>query len=90
MTESPLLSKSIHQRFLMVALFPLLLTVSLLTLYTIDARRGDLSENLYQSGDMTSDYLATISDLPLYSRNIKFYSSPRPTTALVLVQCIEL
>ena len=47
MIESPLLSKSIHQRFLVVALFPLLLTITLLTLYTIDARRGDLSENLY-------------------------------------------
>ena len=65
MTEGPLLSKSIHQRFLVVALFPLLLTITLLTLYTIDARRGDLSENLYQSGEMTSDYLATISDLSL-------------------------
>ena len=58
MIESPLLSKSIHQRFLVVALFPLLLTITLLTLYTIDARRGDLSENLYQSGEMTSDYQA--------------------------------
>lgn len=74
MIESPLLSKSIHRRFLAVALFPLLLIITLLTLYTIDARRGDLSESLYQSGDMASDYLATISDLSLYSRNIKLLS----------------
>lgn len=75
MIEGPLLSKSIHRRFLAVALFPLLLIITLLTLYTIDARRGDLSENLYQSGNMTSDYLATISDLSLYSRNLKLLSN---------------
>ena len=75
MIESPLLSKSIHKRFLVVALFPLLLIITFLALYTIDARRGDLSENLYQSGDITSDYLATISDLPLYSRNIKLLAN---------------
>ena len=64
-----LFNNSIHQRFLVIALLPLLLITGLLSAYTIDARRNDLSENLKQSGDMASDYLSTISDFALYSQN---------------------
>ncbi|WP_461520997.1 hybrid sensor histidine kinase/response regulator [Porticoccus sp.] len=71
MTNKQLLRKSIHQRFLATALLPLLLITSLLTLYTIEVRRSDLSANLLRTGDTSSSYLATISDLPLYSRNLK-------------------
>lgn len=62
-------NNSIHQRFLIVALLPLVLITSLLSIYTIDARRSDLSVSLNQSGEMASDYLSTISDFALYSRN---------------------
>lgn len=65
------LSRSIHQRFLAVALLPLLLVVTLLTLFNIEARRGDLSENLLHAGEASSSYLATISDFALYSSNLK-------------------
>ncbi len=69
MTNRRLFNNSIHQRFLVVALLPLFLITGLLSLYTIDTRRSDLSENLNQSGDMASNYLSTISDFALYSRN---------------------
>ncbi len=71
MSNRQLLSKSIHQRFLAVALLPLLLIITLLTLFTIESRRTDLIENLVQSGESSSNYLATISDFSLYSRNDK-------------------
>lgn len=71
MSNKQLLSKSIHQRFLAVALLPLLLIITLLTLLTIESRRTDLIENLVQSGESSSNYLATISDFSLYSRNQK-------------------
>ena len=71
MSYRQLLSKSIHQRFLAVALLPLLLIITLLTLFNIEVRRGDLSENLLQAGQSSSSYLATISDFSLYSRNLK-------------------
>lgn len=70
MTTKQLLGKSIHQRFLAVALLPLVLITLLLTLHTIESRRSDLSANLLRTGDSSSSYLATISDLPLYSRNL--------------------
>ncbi|TNF05336.1 MAG: HAMP domain-containing protein, partial [Gammaproteobacteria bacterium] len=71
MSNKQLLSKSIHQRFLAVALLPLLLIITLLTLFTIESRRTDLINNLIQSGDSSSNYLATVSDFALYSRNNK-------------------
>ncbi|WP_461481108.1 ATP-binding protein [Porticoccus sp.] len=75
MTRKQLLRKSIHQRFLAVALLPLLLIITLLTLYTVDARRTDLAQNLLRAGDASSSYLATISDFSLYSRNLKLLAN---------------
>ena len=69
MIRKRLFTNSIHRRFLAVALLPLLLITGLLSFYTIEARWSDLTKGLYQSGEMTSDYLATISDFALYSRN---------------------
>lgn len=69
-----LLSNSIQHRFLAVALLPLLLITMLLTLYTVEARRNDLSQNLMRLGDASSSYLATISDFALYSGNMKLLS----------------
>ncbi|MEZ5530651.1 MAG: ATP-binding protein [Porticoccaceae bacterium] len=79
MTRHPLLSHSIQHRFLAVALLPLLLTTMLLTLYTVEARRNDLSQNLMRLGDASSSYLATISDFSLYTRNMKLLSGTAAT-----------
>lgn len=75
MISKRLFNNSIHQRFLAVALLPLLLITSLLSFYTINARWSDLSQSLNQSGELTSDYLATISDFALYSKNIQLLSA---------------
>jgi two-component system, NarL family, sensor histidine kinase BarA len=75
MTSKRLFNNSIHQRFLVVALLPLLLITSLLSFYTINARWSDLSQSLNQSGELTSDYLATISDFALYSKNTQLLSA---------------
>lgn len=75
MISKRLFNNSIHQRFLAVALLPLLLITSLLSFYTINARWSDLSQSLNQSGELTSDYLATISDFALYSKNTQLLSA---------------
>jgi len=82
MTSKYLLNNSIHLRFLAVALLPLLLITFALNLYTIDARKNDLTINLNTSGEMASDYLATVSDFALYSRNLALLE----TTAEAVVQ----
>lgn len=78
MISKRLFNNSIHQRFLAVALLPLLLITSLLSFYTINARWSDLSQSLNQSGELTSDYLATIFRLCSLLKNysaIVSYSS---------------
>lgn len=79
MTSKNLLNSSIHLRFLAVALLPLLLITFALNIYTIDARKTDLTKSLNTSGEMASDYLATVSDFALYSRNIPLLSTTAQT-----------
>lgn len=75
MRSKRMFNNSIHQRFLAVALLPLLLITCLLSFYAINARWSDLSHNLNQSGEITSNYLATISDFALYSKNTQLLSA---------------
>ena len=82
MKSKYLLKNSIHLRFLAVALLPLLLITFALSLYTIDARKNDLTINLNTSGEMASDYLATVSDFALYSRNLSLLA----TTAKAVIR----
>ena len=86
MTSKYLLNNSIHFRFLAVALLPLLLITFALNLYTIDARKNDLIINLNTSGEMASDYLATVSDFALYSRNLSLLE----TTAKAVVRVPDI
>lgn len=79
MTSKNLLNSSIHLRFLAVALLPLLLITFALNVYTIDARKTDLTKSLNTSGEMASDYLATVSDFALYSRNLPLLSTTAQT-----------
>jgi two-component system sensor histidine kinase BarA len=81
MTSKNLFNSSIHLRFLTVALLPLLLITFALNVYTIDARKTDLTKSLNTSGEMASDYLATVSDFALYSRNLPLLSTTAQTVA---------
>ena len=81
MANRHLLSSSIHQRFLLVALLPLLLITLVLNFYIIDARKNDLKKSLNTSGEMASDYLATVSDFALYSRNIPLLTTSAKSVA---------
>lgn len=81
MASRHLLSSSIHQRFLAVALLPLLLITLVLNFYIIDARKNDLTKGLNTSGEMASDYLATVSDFALYSRNIPLLNTSAKSVA---------
>jgi two-component system, NarL family, sensor histidine kinase BarA len=81
MANRHLLSSSIHQRFLAVALLPLLLITLVLNFYIIDARKNDLTKGLNTSGEMASDYLATVSDFALYSRNIPLLTTSAKSVA---------
>jgi two-component system sensor histidine kinase BarA len=70
MTNKGLFHRSIHLRFLAVALLPLLLITFALNFYIIDIRNKELTKSLNTTGEMASDYLATISDFALYSQNL--------------------
>lgn len=70
MINKGLFNSSIHLRFLAVALLPLLLITFVLSFYIIDVRKKDLTTSLNTTGEMASDYLATISDFALYSQNL--------------------
>jgi two-component system sensor histidine kinase BarA len=70
MTAKRLFNNSIHQRFLAVALLPLLLITCVLNFYIIDTRKNDLTTSLNTAGELASDYLSIISDFALYSHNI--------------------
>lgn len=75
MTGETVFNRSIHRRFLVAALVPLLLITGLLSFWSIEARKNDLSESLHQSGEMASDYLASISDFSLYSHDTETLSN---------------
>lgn len=83
MTSKYLFKNSIHLRFLAVALLPLLLITFALSLYTIDARKSDLTVNLNTSGEMASNYLATVSDFALYSRNLSLLATTAETVVRI-------
>ena len=55
MTNRRLFNNSIHQRFLAVALLPLLFITCVLYFYVIDARKNDLTKSLNNAGEMASD-----------------------------------
>lgn len=79
MTNRRLFNNSIHQRFLAVALLPLLFITCALNFYIIDARKNDLTKSLNNAGEMASDYLSTISDFALYSHNIPLLTATAKT-----------
>ena len=79
MTSKRSFNSSIHQRFLAVALLPLLLITCVLNFYIIDVRKNDLTKSLNDAGEMASDYLSTISDFALYSHNIPLLTATAKT-----------
>ncbi|MDX2464480.1 MAG: ATP-binding protein [Porticoccus sp.] len=79
MTNKRLFNNSIHQRFLAVALLPLLFITCMLNFYIIDARKNDLTKSLNDAGEMASNYLSTISDFALYSHNIPLLTTTAKT-----------